>query len=317
MKQDPTALGRWLRCRDAVPIKGVLGPQGILDTPEQIASGIKTFWDFFGGQNQHVDCDEIAHRLRAHAHVPQQNIDWAAPSLELLVSVFRAADGAAGGDGFAGRKLRHLPEPAISFFRQLALQWQEHGCTPSVFAHTRMVNFGKPGKVSAERILPLEGCRPISVLTSFWRLRGTAWMRPPSVQGWMGTLPQSVVAGKGSESLLTAAHVFAALSRQRYAGSLDFTKCYDLMVPRGTAALLEAGGWPQGLVRVITHMWQHQQRWVSWESHTHPDTLQAGTCVPQGCSFGPLALAAWMTAGLRATTHPVNRCSAGLYGRSY
>ena len=128
-------------------------------------------------------------------------------------------------------------------------------------------------------------------------------MRSPSVQAWTSTLPQSIVAGKGSESLLTAAHVFSALSRQRYAGSLDFPTCYDLMVPRGTAALLEAGGWPKELVRVIACMWQHQQRWVSWDSHTHPFTLGSGTCVPQRCSFGPLALAAWMAAGLQAMVH--------------
>ena len=303
LKDDPKALGRWLRARDVVPIRGVVGTQGILDTPQSIASEIKTFWENFWNQNQFVDPENVAQRLRNHAHVPHQNIDWEAPSLELLVAVFRAADGAAGGDGFAGRELRHLPEAAISLFRQLALQWQDHGCTPSVFAHTRMVNFGKPGKVSADGLLPLDGCRPISVLTSFWRLWGTAWMRSPSVKAWMSTLPSSVVAGTGADSLFTAAQVFAKLGHQRYAGSMDFTKCYDLMIPCGTAALLEAGGWPRGLVQVIAYMWQHQQRWVSWDRHTHGAPLAAGTCVPQGCSFGPLALAAWMAAGVRATDH--------------
>ena len=107
-------------------------------------------------------------------------------------------------------------------------------------------------------------------------------MRTPSVQAWMGTLPESIVAGKGSESLLTAAHVFSALSRQRYAGSLDFTKCYDLMVPRGTAGLMEAGGWPQGLVRVIiAYMWQHQQRWMSWDRHSPCRSSSWHLCAPR------------------------------------
>ena len=61
------------------------------------------------------------------------SVSW--PSLGLLVSVVQQADGSGGGDGISGRELHHLPEPAISVFRNLALQRQEHGCTPAVVAY--------------------------------------------------------------------------------------------------------------------------------------------------------------------------------------
>ena len=236
-----------------------------------------------------------------HAHVPTQPIHWDPPDLDLLTAVVRKADGSGGGDGFVGKELCHLPIEAIKTFRSLALEWERLGQTPAVFNHTRMVNFGKPGKVSAEGHLPIEACRPISVLSVFWRLWGSAWLQTESAQAWIRSLPTSVVAGKGSDSLTTAASIFAELSQKHFAATLDFTKCYDLMIPKGTAELLRAGGWPSGLTEAINHLWSSQERWIIWQNHVHSETLRAGSSVPQGCPFGPLALAAWMASGVTAT----------------
>ena len=59
------------------------------------------------------------------------------------------------------------------------------------------------------------------------------------------------------------------------------------------------GGWPRGIVRVLQQVWSGQCRWVSWAGHTSSSSLFAGYCTPQGCPFGPLALAAWMASGVR------------------
>ena len=301
METNPRALGQWLRCREQVAVTGVQSPQGLCETPQTIVVAIKNFWDSFWSSHQTVDPELITQRLIQHAHVPTQPIHWDPPDLDLLTAVVRKADGSGGGDGFVGKELCHLPIEAIKTFRSLALEWERLGQTPAVFNHTRMVNFGKPGKVSAEGHLPIEACRPISVLSVFWRLWGSAWLQTESAQAWIRSLPTSVVAGKGSDSLTTAASIFAELSQKHFAATLDFTKCYDLMIPKGTAELLRAGGWPSGLTEAINHLWSSQERWIIWQNHVHSETLRAGSSVPQGCPFGPLALAAWMASGVTAT----------------
>ena len=62
-----------------------------------------------------------------------------------------------------------------------------------------------------------------------------------------------------------------------------------------------------GLIR------SHQLRWVAWERHVHPNPLQADTSVPQKCSFGPVALAAWMAAGAAATRDPAHQVFTRIY----
>ena len=74
------------------------------------------------------------------------------------------------------------------------------------------------------------------------------------------------------------------------------------MQPAGTTRLLAAGGWPTGITNLIQTVWTRQKRWVCWESQTGAQPLPAGCCIPQGCPFGPLALATWMAAGHHAMT---------------
>ena len=126
-------------------------------------------------------------------------------------------------------------------------------------------------------------------------------MRPPSVQDWMATLPASVVAGKGAESQLTAGQIFAAMSHQRFAGSLDSTKP-NAMTPWFFRA------WQRFSWRVASRLGEDHclhagaPTPMGWDRHTHASPLAAGHCVPRGCAS--LALAVWMAAGVKATTVP-------------
>lgn len=313
-------------------------------------------------ESQQVDLEQASQFLSTwfgqSTNFPVQGV-----SFSNLWKIIRNGDGAAGPDGWSANELRYLPLPAIRLWEHLGSRWIQAGTVPQQLTEVRQVNLPKVHKIDQDGRLSVQGLRPISILSAFWRLWASAFIKDEEVSQWISQnkhpdiihgrnslgcetaaqLLQSsyvndqficsldyqeaydrmhpaitfrflqtlgwplgfcqVVAGTGADSPFTAAQVFAKLGHQRYAGSMDFTKCYDLMIPCGTAALLEAGGWPRGLVQVIAYMWQHQQRWVSWDRHTHGAPLAAGTCVPQGCSFGPLALAAWMAAGVRATEH--------------
>ena len=52
---------------------------------------------------------------------------------------------------------------------KLALTWEAAGRAPRCLNHSRMVNFGKPGKVNPEGVLLVDNCRPITVMSAFWR----------------------------------------------------------------------------------------------------------------------------------------------------
>ena len=137
-----------------------------------------------------------------------------------------------------------------------------------------MINFAKPNKVDSSGTVPVNGCRPITVMALFWRIWGSAWMQTASCQAWIQSLPDVIVGGKHSEAQVTAAAIFAKLSTFHCGATLDFTKCYDLMQPSGTTRLLAAGG-PTGITNLIHTVWSSQKRWVCWESHTGAQPLQA------------------------------------------
>ena len=63
---------------------------------------------------------------------------------------------------------------------------------------------------------------------------------------WVNSFPPEIVFGKGSDAQIAASEIFNEVVVQKFGASLNFTKCYDSMDPRGTAHLLLHGGWPRG-----------------------------------------------------------------------
>eukprot|EP00435_Cladocopium_sp_Y103_P075155 s46_g54.t1 len=147
MKEDPRALGRWLKNREKVPVRAVRG-RSLCETPIEVLDEISHFWNQFWASNQNRDPEEISAMLLQSAHRPSIAATWDPPDVALLTQAFRKSGGSAGGDGFAGPELRHLPVEAITVFRQLALEWEERNEIPSSFAHSRMINFAKPNKAA-------------------------------------------------------------------------------------------------------------------------------------------------------------------------
>ena len=78
--------------------------------------------------------------------------------------------------------------------------------------------------------------------------------------------------------------------------SLDFCKAFDLLDPCVTRAALVHVGWDARLVRLLTVVWQQQQRFVTYGSHTAARLL-IGPAMAQGDPFGPLIMAIWTWLG--------------------
>ena len=84
------------------------------------------------------------------------------------------------------------------YFPYFGLPWEEQQRVPwcpQVLTHSWVVNLSKPSKVEGG-ILPLDSCRPITVLSIWWRVWFSAWIQTDGVQAWLRSLPSEVKAMK-------------------------------------------------------------------------------------------------------------------------
>ena len=306
---EPSGMGTWLRQRELVPVNEVRGLGRSVHHAKEVVALVTKYWEEFwaSAQERGPDTEFICATLERNALRDVAGIQWEPPTLQLLERTVRKAKGAAGPDGWAGKELRHLPLEALRLFREQALLWEGLGECPAQLLHTRMVNIPKPHKVQGSTV-EIEHVRPISIMSCFWRVWASAWIQAPSLQAWLqANLPKEIAYGKNADALQSAGVFFEHMAKDGYGGSLDFTKCYDLMRPEGTLRLMTAAGFPEGLVGLCRAVWGSQTRWVCWDNCCHSQPLFAGHATAQGCPFGPLSLALWMASGLKAT----NQLSVG------
>ena len=173
------------------------------------------------------------------------------------------------------------------------LSFEAEGVCPRQFSECRMVVLAKPNKVT-------QGCtaaadtRPISIFSCFYR----TWLT--CMRKWLQThMPSQVCIGQGSEAQPTAGLLLNSISEKGFGATLDYSKCYDSMDPRGTLALMQLAGLPATLCAFCRAVWTTQVRHVEWAGCAHPEALRAHTATAQGCPLGPLALRLSKVLGLQ------------------
>lgn len=159
--------------------------------PKEVTGLVHRCWDEFWS-HQSRDHDTIAQNLVAAAHVPAAEIEWESLSLEILIKTARTkmAGGASSVDQWHGEEIRHLPEPALEVFRQLAISWESAGAVPDQLLHSRMTNL--PQKTE-QGCLHIQDMRPVTVLACFWRLCASSYFQTPSYKSWVASLPPELV----------------------------------------------------------------------------------------------------------------------------
>lgn len=227
---------------------------------------------------------------------PTQSVNF-----EKLWQVVRDADGAAGCDGWSASELRYLPLSAIRLWHDLGTRWLVAEQVPQQLTQVRQVNLAKSHKIDNQGNLAVNDLRPISVLSSFWRLWSSAFIKDARVQSWISlNKHKNVVHGKGSLGCEVSGQLLQdAYMSDSYLCSLDYQEAYDRMNPQITANFLLSIGWPRGFVMVLLSVWKNQQRFIQFEGHVHPVILAASKSSPQGCPCVPAMLALWMSSGFR------------------
>ena len=291
------ALSRWLRTRRSQGPCFIRGADTLGAACKLIHDHWAGFWD-----ERERNCPSVADRTAALLHdLPASaEMTWSFPSGELLFERARRSSGAAGVDSWSGAELSALPLVVMQVFAQLSRRWTLAASAPSQFSECRMVLLPKDNKADESLFTNVGDLRPISILSSWWRLWIGTFLRVPECVGWIQNfLPEEVAVGNNVPAEQCVYELLDAWTEHRGGlVSLDYSKAFDSLHPAVSVALLQHVGWPAGLVNVLEHVWMSQKRWVQFQSEVHEDPLGA-PALPQGDPLGPLVMSLWVVSGHR------------------
>ena len=204
--------------------------------------------------------------------------------------------GSAGGDGWTGLDLSRFP-PAFWDLYLCALiikGWLVKGDLPHMILQARTVFLLKSDKVVYQGVAPKD-VRPITILSVWWRLFCSAWLKRDITSNWLKhILHKDVVYGKGSDGQVAAATVLQHFQQHGYMCSLDYTKCFDLLRPVASKQLLDASACCLNMSDGL--------RGTVFLGSNPLDTK--GLSIPQGDPLGPMLAALWLSSGQRFVEEP-------------
>ena len=155
--------------------------------------------------------------------------DWRITPEELFHAA-RAAEGAAGPDGWSAAEVNHLPRTAWAIFRILWERWTERNQYPIAWRHIRISMIPK---VNHDGHIEASDMRPISVQSVFSRLLSTVIATRQSTSNWIlqhaPAFSHDGIPGRGpGTALLPLEQAFA---KGGILVALDLSKAFDRVQP--------------------------------------------------------------------------------------
>ena len=205
--------------------------------------------------------------------------------------------GAAGADGWTADEIRYLPLDAFNLVANFFERCVAEGELPSQFFEARMVCIPKAAKITDYQI-HVDQCRPITILSVFWRLWISTICKSPEMKNWIDAVIHPSINGLGGGDMYTTiTRIFDQFDQDGYILGLDYCKAFDCLDPLVTKELLRRYGWPEPFISLCTRVWGGQKRFLSWGHHTHPHPLPSAS-QPQGDPLGPLIMSLWVLSGV-------------------
>ena len=193
-----------------------------------------------------------------------------------------------------------MPPAAIKVFHSCSLHWWASGCVPSQFLCARQRNILKPNKIK-DGTTKVEDLRPIAVMSCFYRIFSSAWVRNAQTQTWIvANLHPNVSYGRNSPG----ADLLAQNLQDHYAvhagciASLDWKQAFDHISPKISTEMMKLLNFNPQLAAILSQVWGGQQRHLEFEGHVFPQKLNASKALPQGDPISPLILSLWVCSGL-------------------
>ena len=223
------------------------------------------------------------HRILQHSPSAAEQ-KWSGVSAEQLADAVSKLRGkAASVDGWSGTELCDLSPVVWHGVSELFGLFGRVGLSPQIWHYARQVHI--PKGTPEDGVLPASKLRPITVLSTWYRLLGSCWLRSPEVRQWLqGWWPSQAVGGKkGSgvhEALISLAD--RAIRDEHFMISLDFSLAFGL--------LLQQAGLPRGFASLLQSVWCDQYRILQYDGQAYHQSVQVTTSLPQGDGWSLIAM---------------------------
>ena len=113
-------------------------------------------------------------------------------------------------------------------------------------------------------------------------------------------LHTEVLYGNQMDAAIAAGNILEAYAKDKHVGTLDYTKCFDLLRPHACARMMTQAGFHPQMSSLCELLWTQHKRWCSWEGfHSTTPQSSLSCAIPQGDPFGPLVAALYLSAGQR------------------
>lgn len=179
-------------------------------------------------------------------HIAQADVNRLEPlaAQEMFSAAKKQQSRAAGIDGWHGNIFFTLP----------LIFWS---------AVTRQTHLPKPGKGvrASDQAIRVSSLRPVSVLSSWYRVHATARWRSPSVQTWIDSWwPSTSFGGRKGKSTHDASDVvlFSADMGQ-YVAAFDYSLAFDLTQPSLATYVLRCAGMPHQWATLLPSLWSRER----------------------------------------------------------
>ena len=311
--QTVQGISRWAKSRDKVAMPIINDGQGNFagtrhEAVTMVINHWKKTWNRFTSEQDKKQKIDDAKKIFETAFADTKELAAACcfktrPSEEAFEEKAKNASGAGGPDGWTSDEVKAAPPGAIRLFCRLTQNWEKHRRAPKGLEVANQKNLVKEKKIKFlqnKPTLAAADTRPISIFSVWWRLWASVWATSKQIQEWRDRFcPDEIVGGAGSLGSEEVAAWFAEmLAALGYGGTLDYTQCYDMMIPEIVGAAMRAAGLPEDVAYLVENTWASQRRWMEVEKHVDPTPMDCGSALPQGDPWGPLMLNIFMWAGM-------------------
>ena len=205
-----------------------------------------------------------------HTLGPAREIQkWSAVSgAELEKEAKKQTGTAASVDGWSGDEVASFPlviwDRIAMFFRDC----ERLGSAPEQFGFARQAHIPKEGKGVREHegALHAAAMRPITILTTLWRVWGRARLRSGETAMWLETwMTPEVCGGRRKVGALSSViKILEAASSGKYVATFDYCLAFDFTNPALAVEIVRWLGMPAGTAGLLKSVWQYQKRTLQY-----------------------------------------------------
>ena len=214
---------------------------------------------------------------------------------------------AASVDSWGGTEIAYLPQCVFDAAADAFALFEREGKVPYRWTLAKQCHIPKT-EAADDGSLPVGKLRPITILSTWFRLYGSARLRSSSATAWADQWwPRRAKGGKRGTGVHEAfVDLAEATAQDGYLMSLDYTLAFDHLDPCLVHLLFCHTGMPPNVALVFKAIWTSQQRLLVYDGQSLPHFCDVSTSLPQGDPWSLIGMVLALTPPTHSTQakHP-------------